>query len=1382
MDEKLFDDIYVSRKRWEKRLYKFIFRESDSQRNEKAPTLNDRFLFIGGVGGSGKSWLLKCLNNIGQIGTKENVQKEAPVVIPVVIKIDGELFSKDGSHFYWSKVLSIMVSQIEKFFGKKKTGRKKVNQEYSINNSPTFNAYNMVYDRCIDRGDTVANQSKRYSFIVRAFTVLFTSSWVLSQFFLQIEATGQNTLLAILAVFFAFIAMIKPEVIWTKINLLLQKKTLDSVKVDFSNFDDASNLDKHDFLNSHKSLHNNPNVLIDLFKKELDKFCSKNKRRLKFVFVFDIDALPEDKKVRSRFLDMCECLTHSREEGIEVVNYEKSSAVIVVSKHRNLITEVAKDSPNYITRSLKSPLEVRSLEEGEAVKFVAAACAAWNDRNISDSGSAAYQLQKFLSAEVVNLKIKKSDSEQTKQIKKLSTFLCNGPHGLILRLPYSIRERCSYTLNFLGKKSLEELLFNAKGDYKSNEPIEQLLKNITEGIKKENGACDRLFKGMPDVTKAKNSIFLLASTDKIYESEWYILDEERVDSFEELVNKETMVDQLTDKEFGRYIILKDHVKVLVSETDDFYKTIRKDLEVIYAHLKPRLPIDTNKGSHYFLRDISLALDCFKSAAYLRVLDVGNWSVNEFNELLDWINNYAPIGDHSKLELDKIHRKSFEIFLLFFRQPKESPRYLESVLKNNQLNSLLSALTDIIENYSLCGNLRFIDLKCRAALFDIQLRLKAEILKYRYAYSFSEELRLFSAVKQEQSFPVNLKQFVEVFNSVTLLNNRLKKWNVVSWADKDSNRVEKDSEKQVYGSYSSNFFELSSLYANRSCIELDELNQGWNKLLQDFQSYKFSDISEFIQVVKVLRKLSSSIVAKNLQVTPNSCTVKYCENNILLPFLTLLSTTNITLSSENKAIISWYKARTLTYWLLNIKTNNIALTDSRLIEEWEDALNLTGKLIQYLSESELNKVIGILDVIQQVEPEKVSSIVDEIKKISIEDLQWPTCQNTLIQMARYTKELKNTELGKEIFLLFANYLLSIVSSIDIQDVNETLKLNRKIRVLFCGLAFCSDLSNDETCIEASREIKKRYLLSVIESYKVKNSSGEISYRANEAIIDEAVDNFISINFKGKDEILQRVLHVLSMMNSEYGSSEPGDFVVAKIEKIDKSGVKLFVPNSNLKVYLPKSLRPVQMHNATNSGDEGANQCSGLLNRYLLVSRIKGRNKKTGQKFVTARGAEYIGDCLHLFFPTAQNWDETNPRATRIDTNQEESKIEWDGDLWLGASNSWAVIRSSSINKSLILSNNGHLIKELQENSCIRRITVFEKSTFDDSKDTRYFEQREIIQFTNDANSELDIFFGENDEVLFCNSKSFNSDPRKNRTFLSMFNKIFDLPASIYGWEE
>ncbi|WP_157756052.1 hypothetical protein [Pseudoalteromonas translucida] len=1028
------------------------------------------------------------------------------------------------------------------------------------------------------------------------------------------------------------------------------------------------------------------------------------------------------------------------------------------------------------------------MEELESIGFVANVIHEWEQNNSLNSDSALLEIKKFLKSKVVDFKITNRDSFKQVQIKKIASFLCNGPNGKIMRLPNSTRERCWFLLNLFKNRSFEELLSIPEViNTNASNQKELIEKYVTEKIKKYNGACERLFIGMGDERKVKQSIYILACFDKISESEWYYLDEERVEPFEKLAKRGTMLYVITDEHQERYLVLKDHVKSLVSESDDLYKIIRNDLEVIYRHVKPILSTCENNesNSHLFMRNISLALDCFKSAAYLREFDVGYWSVSEITGLLNWINKTKLLDKNECLEFDSINKKSFEIFLLFFiRQTNEKPTYIRDMVGADNLNELIRGLANIVEYFSVFGNIRYIDLKVRAALSDIRSRLKTEINKYRYAYSYNDELGLFSDIPHNKNVPLNLSLIVEVFNSVTSLNDRLQKWNVIS-DNTQSNRIVTIDKNEKIELHSIVFHELSRLYSNRNLIDLEELNIKWHSLLQTLNSYQFSDTKEYIQVAKVLRKLSSSLASKNFQVAPNTITIQKCEGEILQPFLDLLSKKNIADDNEFNGVIAWYKARTLTYWILNIRSNHFNLSDSNLIEEWRSSLKLTGRFINYLGDGEFNKVISTLDVIQEIDPSEVNNIVIIIKEMPLAELKWPTCLITLTNMAKYVKELANTSISDEVYLLFSNYLLSIISYIDTQNINDKLKSHRKIRVLFSGLAFCKSVPKSHLCTEISNKIKRKYILEVIENLNNKILSNQNKREVLDSqndLIRNAVEKFSLNVFEGDDEIFQEILQVLSLFNLDNSSCVTGDFVVVQVTEVDSSGVKLFIPNSNLEVKIANNLLPIQLYNAVTSEDGSPNFRDYWKGRFLLVSILYDRNQSPKIRKATARGAHYIGDCMHLFFPTSKNWKDTNPRSSRIDTVHEDQKIEWDGDLWLGASNSWAVMRSSAINKSLLLSNNGTLVKELQNNVYLRRITIFEKSKIVEDIDIRYFEQREIIQFTNDAYSDLDIFFGENDEVIFCNSKLFDSDPRKNRTFLSMFNKIFDLPASIYGTEE
>jgi hypothetical protein len=151
-------------------------------------------------------------------------------------------------------------------------------------------------------------------------------------------------------------------------------------------------------------------------------------------------------------------------------------------------------------------------------------------------------------------------------------------------------------------------------------------------------------------------------------------------------------------------------------------------------------------------------------------------------------------------------------------------------------------------------------------------------------------------------------------------------------------------------------------------------------------------------------------------------------------------------------------------------------------------------------------------------------------------------------------------------------------------------------------------------------------------------------------------------------------------------------------------------------------------------------------YFVTRREKGQITQRGQQFVLA--------VLGVLFPV--NSDTTNLT-----------------EVFMGASNSWAVVVTSTKKKGGLLANGGALARQLQHICGLRRVTV--TARYEDS-------EIEIKNFVNDGYKDIkDLSIGE--EFVWGRIRDAQAlhehvargesiyDERKVRTFLSMWEKVF-----------
>ncbi|WP_142781909.1 hypothetical protein [Agrobacterium sp. T29] len=149
--------------------------------------------------------------------------------------------------------------------------------------------------------------------------------------------------------------------------------------------------------------------------------------------------------------------------------------------------------------------------------------------------------------------------------------------------------------------------------------------------------------------------------------------------------------------------------------------------------------------------------------------------------------------------------------------------------------------------------------------------------------------------------------------------------------------------------------------------------------------------------------------------------------------------------------------------------------------------------------------------------------------------------------------------------------------------------------------------------------------------------------------------------------------------------------------------------------------------------------------LVMSLLKPRN---GRFAVSQRGWEHVKAVLDLLYPGVVGNGELGARIA------------------MGASNSWLLAFVPREHKSILLNQGGWFVKSLEKVLGLRRVTLSETSHLIGHQ----AREKEIREFTNDAFKALKLIELTGGIAHFLTDLS-NTDPRKVRTFSSMFKKLF-----------
>ncbi len=271
--------------------------------------------------------------------------------------------------------------------------------------------------------------------------------------------------------------------------------------------------------------------------------------------------------------------------------------------------------------------------------------------------------------------------------------------------------------------------------------------------------------------------------------------------------------------------------------------------------------------------------------------------------------------------------------------------------------------------------------------------------------------------------------------------------------------------------------------------------------------------------------------------------------------------------------------------------------------------------------------------------------------------------------------------------------------------------------------------------------------------------------------------------------QALLAMLCNFNPEAGHIKSGAYLVCRVDdftpcaitresksnishavQISIPGVEgwtLKIENNSKNQFLPTKLYHALLNHVPgkNDNDKLREKWKG---RYILANCI-GIDPEKRQIRGTAKGSEYVARALHLFAPRHENLSEAIKAAKN------------DEDMWLGGSNSIAVMRLDSAQKTAMVAGKGLITEELTDMLGLHRIILFEQASgiMNEAEGMRW----EMHSFLENGFKDYRLLETDTGEIIFIkHANQDGHDHRKNRTMVSFFQKIFRTPAHIYGWVE
>ncbi|WP_300396177.1 hypothetical protein [Henriciella sp.] len=333
-----------------------------------------------------------------------------------------------------------------------------------------------------------------------------------------------------------------------------------------------------------------------------------------------------------------------------------------------------------------------------------------------------------------------------------------------------------------------------------------------------------------------------------------------------------------------------------------------------------------------------------------------------------------------------------------------------------------------------------------------------------------------------------------------------------------------------------------------------------------------------------------------------------------------------------------------------------------------------------------------------------------------------------------------------------------------------------------------------------DARRLYAEAVIDNWRNHPMAGDAE---KDVSLEEAIERFAAGDEAGANReagytdpgYVQRLLAILAGLNPGWESARPGSIVIARLESLggeEGSGThartRLSVPNSDLDISIADALLPPDLYldvRLRNGEAHPGKRRTQLYESWIgkLFPVILLANRESTIWPVTARGVQYASTILQLFCPIAESWEVLQAHQ-REGANARPL-------AWTGASNSWLTVRTEQAWIDAVLANGGAFSRQLPMLTCVTRHTYFPGAgdTLLPESDSR---EEEIRRFLRAAYRDLSYSRDDGGQLVFHHRNYASDRPnrhgpdpfshQKNRTFISMFRKIFDEEASIYGWTD
>ena len=904
-------------------------------------------------------------------------------------------------------------------------------------------------------------------------------------------------------------------------------------------------------------------------------------------------------------------------------------------------------------------------------------------------------------------------------------------HRIVAMLSYGADPDLGISLANSIKMRAEELLNVDLSDIQNSDHQEKVVEHLKWRFSETaDDAIHRLFteKKEDNTDRAiKTASYLAAFPDGIHSSRINALSDDYMPLRDFTKKYKHLVDVESREPNVLHYKLKDDAREVLRQQHKHLKHAENALLQTFYDLASQLKLGPKTpGNEPQSPDYTLAIDCL--TAFIVSRDTTMWKdqINAVTNLIDRLNSPKhPL-------YNRITRLCIQLFSPQVRHP-------DNTLDGAGVSSILDQDALALAALGLIKDIP------RDSKFDV--RTKTEMKEA------VEQLKAYSGKhKENETIKEAIEQACQKLemvsdNSGLSKNDLVRKYQIIH-RDRKTNKP-KDIGEVIDKDWAS-IFELQP-------TELDAFINVFQKLTTSRASTSLQELKDDLE--KSVEEIEVSTIDRLRRLVQES------QKNKSADFI---------------ARTDWYMVRSYFFWWLGLDKNfserNLFKEKMEdIFEKINTGLEAVKKAFENLPEPTRNLIVDrnqTSEYVQGAKDEKLPAIrilkwLFEISKIDNENKQFEWSVLVRSSLIHQLINVRLDESDRKFVDSYREFVDETIRALDTQarskkDLGDT---DAAIRLRALGVALTKGLKiRDQS--DPIKDIRSEYLRDVLERVLSQNGiEAEISrfMKGN-----EEVQKFIKLPWHKEGEFAESLSRCLATATPK--QLRPGALIVfesealkAKVQNSNEKEKKSDDETYDLPAFHPepkyrsieyqwkRDLVPTLLFKPTEPSN--GNNSSETIKRFVLANSLK---KAINEEAINvgARGQVYVKKTLGLFFP-----------------------IETGNRVWVGASNSIACIKVKHFEKNILLAHNGALVKELTRMLSLRRLVIFGEAENLKDEDAA---EAEIRDFVRSFYKDLTINGFESDGTLLVTPKQNDDDKRKKRTFLSMYSKIFGRSVEIIGF--